>query len=88
MSSVVLLELHEASVFDAVALGRRGREDNPLAQLLFGKKLNFVVGTGQHPDPLCLVLIFVRHSVGQAKLFGLESGAKFLQRKATLRACP
>ena len=44
-------------------------------------KLNFVIGPGQHPNSLRGVLILLRHSMRQAELFGLETGAKFIQRE-------
>ena len=56
----------EPGVLDAVALRRRGREDDALGQLLFGLELDLVVGPGQHPDPLRGVLIFLRHSIRHA----------------------
>ena len=46
-----------------------------------GSELNFVVGLGQHPNPLGGVLIFLCHSVRQTELFGLETGAKLFQRE-------
>ena len=48
-------------------------------QLLLRLELDFVVGPGQHPNPLGGVLIFLRHSIRQAELFRLEPGAKFFQ---------
>ena len=74
-------EANEARVLDAVALGGRGREEDALGELLFGLELDFVVGPGQHPDPLRGVLILLRHSVRQAELFGLQAGAKFFERE-------
>ena len=57
--------------------GNRMRSDNCCSRL----ELDLVVGPGQHPNPLGGVLIFLRHSIRQAELFGLESGAKIFQRK-------
>ena len=74
-----LSEANEAGVLDAVALGGRGRKNDAFGQLLFRLELNFVVGPGQHPDPLGGVLIFLRHSIRQPELFGLDTGAKFFQ---------
>ena len=79
VSAVVVLEMNKACVLDAVALRGRGRENDAFGQLLSGLELNLVVGPGQHPDPLCGALIFLRHSIRQAELFRLETGAKFLQ---------
>ena len=76
VGAVIVLEADEAGVFDAVALRRRGREEDALGQLLFGLELNFVVGPGQHPNPLRRVLIFLRHSIRQAELFGLAELAR------------
>ena len=60
--------------------GVAGNND-ALRQLLLRLELDFVVGPGQHPNSLCLVLIFLRHSIRQAELFGLETGAKLFQRE-------
>ena len=87
VGAVVVLEADEAGVLDAVALRGRGREEDAFGQLLLGLELDFVVGPGQHPDPLRGVLIFVRHSIRQAELFGLRDWREVLRARTTRRAC-
>ena len=81
ISAVIVLEMSEACVLDAVSLRGRGRENDAFGQLLSGLELDLVIGTGQHPNSLCGALIFRRHSVRQAELFRLQTGAKFFQYK-------
>src|SRR5439155_25872827 len=78
---VNVLETDKPCVLDAVTLRGNGWENDSLRQLLFGLELNFVVGPGQHPNPLRLVLIFLHNSIRQAELFGSETGAKIFQRE-------
>ena len=87
VGAVVVPETNEAGVLDAVALGGRGREDDALGQLLFGLELDFVVGPGQHPNPLGGVLIFLRHSIRQAELLRLETRREDLPVQTTPRVC-
>ena len=44
--SVIVLKADEPGVFDAIALRRRGWEENSLRQLLLRLKLNLIVGLG------------------------------------------
>ena len=77
VGAVIVLETDEPGVFYAVALRRRGRENDAFRQPLLGLKLNLVIGPGQHQNSLNGVLI------RQAGLlhFGFEIGAKFFQCK-------
>ena len=79
VGAVIVLETDEPGVLDAVALRRRGRENDAFRQLLFGLELNLVIGPGQHPNSLRIVRLAIR----QAELlhFGFETGAKFFQCK-------
>ena len=61
VAAVVILETDEPGVLNAVALRGRGRKNDALGKLLLGLKLDLVVRSGQHPDTLCGVLIFLQN---------------------------
>src|ERR1035438_5789367 len=81
VTAVRLLEADEPGVFNAVALWWSCRENNALREFLVRLELDLVGGTGQKPNTLRLQLIFPRHSIRQAKLFGLEAAAQVFQRE-------
>src|SRR2546425_4628026 len=65
---------------NAVALRRRGREENARGHLLLGLELNFVVGPGQHPNSLGGMLILLRHPRSEEHTSELQSLAYLVCR--------
>ena len=65
--AVVLVELDEAGVLDAVGLGGRSGKDDPLRDVLLGRVADLVVGLGQGEHPLDdrLVLVMARPALEQ-----------------------
>src|SRR6266849_2053389 len=77
VGAVIVLETDEPGVFDAVALRRRGRENDAFRQPLLRLKLDLIIGPGQHqnsPDGVPIRQAGLLH-------FGFEIGAQFFQCK-------
>ena len=87
--AVVVAEAHETSVFHALALGRAGREDDPLGDLRLSRELDGVV-RGRDPvdDPCRLIghgpvdAMLVQVRDGRLELLEREPGRQRIEHQA------
>jgi len=80
VSAVIIPEMNESGVFDAIPLGGSGRENDALRQLLIGLELDLAVRLGHRPNSISGILM-LQQPFGLARLVqvGSDIGGKFFE---------